>query len=51
MTDHQDLAKTMLAEHALSLLEGHRVIGLGAGSTVMKVIDAIAASAPDVSLP
>ncbi|MAV29357.1 MAG: ribose 5-phosphate isomerase A [Legionellales bacterium] len=44
MTDQQDLAKTMLAEHALSLLEGHRVIGLGAGSTVMKVIDAIAAS-------
>ena len=41
MNSIQDQAKSMLAEQAMRLLSGHKVVGLGAGTTVMKVVQAL----------
>ncbi len=41
MNSRQDQAKSMLAEQAMRLLSGHKVVGLGAGTTVMKVVQAL----------
>ncbi|HAV93739.1 MAG: ribose 5-phosphate isomerase A [Legionellales bacterium] len=45
MNDRQDQAKSMLAQQAMRLLSGHKVVGLGAGTTVIKVVQALSKEA------